>query len=144
MVRYKIQYDPISELYVIYDTESFTINPMAKPQVVGVVTPTALSTLLAKLILHSDSVHQSISASFTQLAEEVSEDYQDYVAILSGHKQKELQSATEQMKEFSEVFVSGAREVTERFQSMLDQIQATKDMLPKAIVPPGSIRPSDT
>lgn len=132
MIRYKLRWNDLREWYDVYDTQH-SYNPSLLPEVKGHITQEALSAILSKLILHSQTTNQTLSDSFLQLADEVTADFQDYVAIMTGHKQTELQSISKELKEFSQTFAQTMMEGRESFEQLLLQIERAKDSLPKAI-----------
>ena len=133
MARYKIRWNDLTDVYDVYDFQSREDNPSADPVIVGKITPRALSTLVSKLMLHSSKTNVTLSDSFMQLSDELAADFQEYVAVLSSHRTKELDKVQESIAEFKDV----TADVVSKFSGMMGELAATvesvTDSLPKAI-----------
>lgn len=135
MARYKIIWNNILDVYEVWDRQS-SLNPTSKPECVGKITEEALSMLVTKMVLHSNKTCSNLSDSFMQLADEVSQDFQEYVAILAGHKQKEVSNLQDSVAEMANTLVQAANLAASKFDKLLSDIEETRAILPKAITVP--------
>lgn len=132
MERYKLRWNDLEEIYDVYDTDCQM--PTDQIRKVGKVTPAALSTLIAKLMLHSTKTQMTLSDSFFQLSDELADDFQDYVSVLSHHQTKRLDKVSEKFEEFEDAIDSTLGKVASTLGQFVATMEETTRSLPRAII----------